>query len=310
MWHGPSWLRKPQLEWPEPLNVRAMKPTVEAEEEIKLNVQAVSVRKDRLFVFVKGLTKKKNRVPLIEYSMNLEKITRILAFVQRFIRLCRDKTRPKPIKPININQSWEHLVELTTSEERRRAMECLIREEQRIFFNSEYAHLLGKISQENDGAFPSKSSLLQLHPFMDKEGIIRAGGRLGGSELPYDTKYPVIIPPKSNLSLLISWSAHKATEHGGAQVMMQYIRASYWIPRLRQELRYYINKCAICIRYTNNFESQLMSELPTDRVRANRPFLISGLDYAGPFLLSERYGMSTKNRKCWVAIYVCMVTRV
>lgn len=120
---------------------------------------------------------------------------------------------------------------------------------------------------------------------MDKDNIMRAGGRLGGAEIPYDTKHPVIIPSKSRMSYLISWKAHKETMHGSIQLMLQYIRASYWIPRLRREIRTYLNKCVTCIRYAKHFESQLMSDLPSDRVQSNRPFLITGVDYAGPFKL-------------------------
>lgn len=52
-----------------------------------------------------------------------------------------------------------------------------------------------------------------------------------------------------------------------------------------------------------------MAELPTERVNGNRPFAISGVDYAGPIDLVEKYKRKSNLRKCWIAVFVCMVTR-
>lgn len=57
------------------------------------------------------------------------------------------------------------------------------------------------------------------------------------------------------------------------------------------------------------FETQLMSELPADRIRKNRTFLVSGVDYTGPIEIVERYKSRSNKRKFWIAIFVCMVTR-
>jgi hypothetical protein len=51
-------------------------------------------------------------------------------------------------------------------------------------------------------------SLKPLNPFLDSEGILRVGGRLQGSDLPYDAKHPIIIPQKCHLATLIVWKAH------------------------------------------------------------------------------------------------------
>lgn len=145
---------------------------------------------------------------------------------------------------------------------------------------------------------------------MDSAGVLRVGGRIGNSkELPYDTKRPIIIPPGSRICELIIADAHMSTYHGAIQVMMQYIRAIYWIPRLRAELRAYTHKCVICARYAKKLETQLMGDLPEDRVNKNRAFLISGVDFAGPVEITEHYKRKSSRKKCWIAIFVCMVTR-
>lgn len=122
-------------------------------------------------------------------------------------------------------------------------------------------------------------------------------------------KHPIIVPNSTRLSWLIIANAHNCTKHGSVQVMMQFIRQNLWIPRLRNELRLYVHKCVICKRFNATFENQLMADLPADRVNPNRAFLITGVDYAGPIEIVERYKSRSNKRKAWIAIFVCMVTR-
>ena len=51
---------------------------------------------------------------------------------------------------------------------------------------------------------PSTSCLNGLHPFIDsQQGILRLSSRLGLSELPYDKKYPIILPRSPHVVALI-----------------------------------------------------------------------------------------------------------
>jgi hypothetical protein len=45
------------------------------------------------------------------------------------------------------------------------------------------------------------SKLLSLHPFVDKDGLIRVGGRLQFAVLDYDQRHQVILPSKCHLSI-------------------------------------------------------------------------------------------------------------
>ena len=45
------------------------------------------------------------------------------------------------------------------------------------------------------GVLVSKSSpIYKLHPFLDKFGVIRVGGRLRSADIGFNSKYPVILP--------------------------------------------------------------------------------------------------------------------
>lgn len=68
-------------------------------------------------------------------------------------------------------------------------------------------------------------------------------------------------------------------------------------------------KCVICAKWDRRLAEQLMSDLPADRVNENRAFSITGVDYAGPIEVVERYKSVSSKRKAYIAIFVCMVTR-
>lgn len=156
-------------------------------------------------------------------------------------------------------------------------------------------------NDRNSALFPEKSKLISLRPFRDSDGLIRASGRIGEAEMPYDTRFPVIVPPHSRLSRALILQAHRQTDHGGTQQTIQYLRANYWIPRLRSEIKSFTQRCSDCVRHGKKQHYELMADLPADRIRRYRPFLNSGVDYAGPFLIRESDRPRAKVLKCWVA---------
>jgi len=56
-----------------------------------------------------------------------------------------------------------------------------------------YAQEICDLSKK--GQVSLKSHLQPLHPFLDKEGYLRVGGRLQHSHLPYNSKHQLILPP-------------------------------------------------------------------------------------------------------------------
>ncbi|XP_011879804.1 PREDICTED: uncharacterized protein LOC105568605, partial [Vollenhovia emeryi] len=127
--------------------------------------------------------------------------------------------------------------------------------------------------------------LVRLVPFLDSTGLLRLGGRLQASLLPNDAKHPLIIPKSSPLSTLIIAEAHQQTLHGGTQATLSFIRQHYWIVGGRTPVRSFILKCVRCARYRQQRAQQLMGQLPAFTVKPSRPFLHTGIDYAGPLIL-------------------------
>lgn len=309
-WHGPQWLCTPEQKWPQPIRLQHLSESKAVRTELKIHATIVKSRELEIFVH-----NHPTPVCLFDYTKNLGQIKRILTYVKRFIdncRACVSKQKKKPkfmISAYELANNVRKYVSFPTQTEQIEAVKVFVRCEQQIAYAKEIAYFKEKKKGNKAIDFPEKSKLTNLNPFMDKNGLIRVGGRLGKAELPFDTRHPLIVPPHSRLSRALIVEAHRQTNHGGTQLMIQYIRALYWIPRLRVEIKNSTAKCTTCVRYSKRPGEQLMADLPADRIRQFRPFRNAGVDYAGPFLLKESTRRGAKTQKCWVAIFVCMCTR-
>lgn len=306
-WHGPSWLSKSQEDWPEPMQINQLKPLKGMLTELK--VHSAFKEDSALSIFVKN---HKEPVKILNYSNNLCKLQRIISYVIR-IEICKRKNRAKPKKAIkseNISNVIKASLILPSEIEKSSALRYFIKMEQSRAYSRESNYFKERKNNPQAGIkYPENSKLNSLSPYMDENELIRAKGRLSSAYCSEDTKHPVIIPNDSRLSELLIIQAHSETNHGHVQQIMQYIRTNFWISKLRSESRRHVHKCIVCARYNKGFEEQLMASLPADRMRRNRAFLITGVDYCGPIEITERYKSRSNTRKCWIAIFVCMVTR-
>lgn len=153
------------------------------------------------------------------------------------------------------------------------------------------------------------SKLKSLSPYKDDKGILRAQGRIQNCNLSEDTKHPIILPHKSHLTNLIIDDAHKQTLHGGPMLMLNYLRTRYWIISAKGLVRRHVHKCVTCVRHAAATKNQLMGQLPPARVTPSRPFLKSGVDFAGPINIRVSKGRGNKSYKGYISLFICMATK-
>ena len=67
--------------------------------------------------------------------------------------------------------------------------------------------------------------------FKDERGVWRCGGRLANTEMPYATKYPILLPKSHPITTLIVKQAHERVLHDGVKETLTETRSKYWIPR-------------------------------------------------------------------------------
>ncbi|XP_055908033.1 uncharacterized protein LOC129942917 [Eupeodes corollae] len=226
---------------------------------------------------------------------DLRRLIRIVAIWQRYISNLRSKLNSK--MKLGLENNPLKIEELNVS---RTTITKLVQNE--LFYE--------EIKALNESrAIPKGSGILNLNPFLDKNGILRVGGRLQNSYLPYSQRHPIILKDQHHFSKLIACDAHQRTLHGGQQLMMADIRNYYWITNLKRLVKFTIHKCVRCHRHDAIMQNQLMGSLPTERVIITRPFTNTGVDYAGPVEIKMWKGRCNKFSKGYIAVFVCLSTK-
>ena len=150
------------------------------------------------------------------------------------------------------------------------------------------------------------SCLYRLQPFIDSHGVLRVGGRLKRSDLPYHVKHPAIIPRKGHVTTLIIRHHHQKIAHQGRGMTLYELRANgYWIIGGHSAVGYHITNCVACQRYRGNVQEQEMANLPVDRMESEGPFTYCDVDYFGPWHIKE----GRKELKRYGVLFTCLSSR-
>jgi len=145
------------------------------------------------------LTIAKSEDNLVNRFSTFQRLIRVTATCIRFTQLCKRKNKTIASHPLTMKE-LEH------------ARKCIIKMEQLAAFRAEIWSL-----RENR-VIPSDSSLRQLNPLLDRDGLLRVGGRLRYAELPYNTKHPLVLSHHSKLTDLIV--LHIRHFHAGADATL------------------------------------------------------------------------------------------
>ena len=159
---------------------------------------------------------------------------------------------------------------------------------------------------------PTNSNLSKLCPFLDSNSVLRVAGRLKESSLDYNVKHPIILPKDNVLTMRILSYYHELTNHQGRHITHSAVRsAGYFIEKGSSIIKKFINSCVMCRKLRFSCAKQLMADLPSDRVEATPPFLRTGLDVMGPWVVSD--GLSTRHhnrqKKFWAVLFTCLASR-
>ena len=89
----------------------------------------------------------------------------------------------------------------------------------------------------------------QLHLFLDNDGLIRCGGRIHNAPLSESARFPILLPPKYALTLLIIYSVHHRMFHAGTNTTLTAVQQQFWIPAARQHRKSLLHHCTTCRRH-------------------------------------------------------------
>ncbi|GBO13466.1 hypothetical protein AVEN_98672-1 [Araneus ventricosus] len=221
-------------------------------------------------------------------SNNCLKLIRIISLIFRFINKCKKNSKEcgAPSKT-----------------ERQNAEIYILREVQVRTFGNEIHSI------EQCGNVTPNSKFKGLSPFLDSQGILRVGGRLRNSILPYNSKHPILLPAKHKVTDMIIQYYHKIQFHSGLQALLYNIRQKCWPLNGRNLCRKIVHCCVTCFNANPKISSQKMGDSPEDRVNPNFVFNSVGIDFAGPFYIKTKLRKRDPPTKIYVCIIICLSTK-
>ncbi|CAI6376224.1 unnamed protein product [Macrosiphum euphorbiae] len=276
-WHGPQWLLPPNP-WPQS--------TFECEDP---NQTLQEERKPQVTTHVTTEADAFNSNLLAKYS-DLSKLLHVTCYILRFYHNCQ--------KPVALR-----LTGLPTVCEWRSANLKWIRLVQQECFPLDLHQLRLGLPVK------SSSTLVSLNPFLDIAGVLRVGGRLTQSSLPYDMRHPVLLPKAHLYTTMVVRSIHLLHQHAGLNVTMSLVRQKYWVVHGRSIIRKVLHDCVKCYRFRQVKTHQLMADLPAFRVNYAPVFSHCGVDFAGPFSTKPSVGRSRIVYKTYLALFICLTTK-
>ncbi|XP_018312448.1 uncharacterized protein, partial [Mycetomoellerius zeteki] len=165
-----------------------------------------------------------------------------------------------------------------------------------------------EIEQLSTGSL-RKGKLINLNPFLDDFGLIRVGGRLRMSALPFAQKHPILLPNRHQLTDIIIREIHESQYHAGIQTTLYILRQKFWLPDGRNQVRKIIRSCVKCFRFDAGAIKHKMGDLPAVRIRPATPFTNTGIDFCGPFFIKEKKFRNRTRIKVYVCVFVCMAIK-
>lgn len=275
-WAGPPWLQLEESAWPTGSRLVDLvePPELKGEERVLVGVT--------------------NRHPcdwisnLLSKCSSLRKIQGVVAYCLRFVSNLKVPSKERVTGALCASELYSALL-------------LVIRVVQRECFAMEIKSLeLGK---------PCSKQVQKLCPFLDKGGIVRVGGRLRHSNLDYDAKHPVLLPKSHRLTELIIRDFHVKNLHPGCNTTRNLLSQQFWILSAKWAIRRVLSQCNRCFRTRPSPITPLMGDLPFCRVSQVKPFSYSGVDFAGPFLVTMSKHRGVKSMKSYICLFVCMATK-
>ncbi|XP_039546986.1 uncharacterized protein LOC120492801 [Pimephales promelas] len=267
-----SWFRGPKVLWK-----RQIAPPVDVNTQLPIGDPEVKKAQSLNTQTVQNSCLSNRLTRLSSWSKVIQAVARLLRRVRK-------------------DKSSDH----STVAEREDAKSIIIKDLQSQTYAEEIA-LLRKGKQ-----LSRNNRLYNLDAFVDHDGLLKVGGRLCNSSVPYSIKYPVILPKEHHLTKLLIADCHEKTEHQGKGLTINEIRSrGYWITGVNRAVASFVRRCVGCRKLRRPTEEQKMANLPSERLDPSPPFTYCGMDVFGPFIIKQ----SRKSYKRYGLLFTCFCCR-
>ena len=285
--HGPAFLMQKPSEWPK----SKIEKGADVLTEVKSNHKSSHISMYAIKSTDEGRRKMTWGLKPERWS-NLKRLSHTLAWVFRFLHNVRSPDKDR------------QTTNVLTPEEVEEADKWLIRDAQQKEFGKEL------ICIQNGKSLPVNNPLVKLMPKIDEDGLLRSDGRLCYAEfLPYDVRYPIILPRGAWITKLIVKYYHELGRHiTGTNHILSNLSSKCWIVAAREVIRAWENECCECKRRRAKAAHQVMAPLPKTRVSPPlKSFSRIAINYGGPFITVQ--GRGKRREKRWLCLFTCLLSR-
>ncbi|XP_043502772.1 uncharacterized protein LOC122524523 [Polistes fuscatus] len=189
-----------------------------------------------------------------------------------------------------------------SSNDIQKAVSFIVRTVQEYHFSDEITKL------RSNKQLQRGSPIHNLSPYLDSEGLLRVGRRMHNTSLNQFNPHPLLLP-NCHFSHLLLKKIHTDSFHGGTKLMCAHARRLYWIIGLQRTAKGIVQRCVRCARYRAETFSPSIGNLPSERVTPSKPFLVTGIDFAGPVFLRPYETRGNLTTKGYIAVFVCFSTK-
>ena len=314
-WKGPPWITDPQL-WPtcdlfdaeidttekstHAINHLAAKYATSTLEP-KFKAPSIEIAREPTNI-APNISELRNNIGNIFNTNNyrdLQHLLRVTSYVTRFIQCLRNSIKRPP--SCSDLTSTKSIVDIPSANEMR-ASEML------WVIGTQQSRYALEIQGLQRNAARHRAVNKQLKLFVDEHNVLRAGGRLQNTDLPYNAIHPILLPGDHPFTRLIIQDAHVRLHHAGSIATTTNLRQHYWITSIRRHVNNVIHRCVTCRKVDGlPYARPVSAPMPAYRVQQANPFAVCGVDYTGHlFVKDQRNGTLSK---VYICLFTCGVTR-
>ncbi len=166
-----------------------------------------------------------------------------------------------------------------------------------------------KKGKSTDDLLKKKHRAFKLMLGLDSDGLIRCKGRIQNASFPWEDIEPILLPRNNPLVWKYIYQLHVENHHIGCSHLLIKLRERFWIIKGRAKVKSVLAHCVACNHWEGGrYRLPTIPYLLLCRVAEVSPFLHTGVDYLGPLHINN--SSDDGSTEVWVAIFVCLVTRV
>ena len=158
----------------------------------QVNLTFASDKQNDQMVFSAKVKEKKLIIQWERFS-NFNQLVNTMAYVQRVFRKHKQATKTLSV------------------DEKEGAQAGIFR----LLQQEQFAEEMKSLKAEKE--IPKNSKILQFSTFIDQQGLIRAQGRIGKSQLKFETKHPILLHWKHQVVELFLQNEHKNSHYEGTE---------------------------------------------------------------------------------------------